>query len=214
MTVLSDGERVHLVDRKSRQYALTLKAGDTFQLSGETLAHDDLIGKPDGTLVTLSRGRRMLALRPTLSEYVLKMPRGAQVLYPKDLGVILQWADVYPGARVFEAGTGSGALTMALLRAVGSRGLVVTYEAREDFARMAMTNIERYMGPVPNLFPFRRNAYEGISLLDDGLLFDRLVLDLPEPWQLVPHAEQFLRLGGMILTFVPTVPKVVQTAEA
>ncbi|TLY39458.1 MAG: tRNA (adenine-N1)-methyltransferase, partial [Nitrospirae bacterium] len=89
MTVLSNGDRVHLVDRKGRQYALTLKAGDTFQLSGETLAHDDLIGKPDGTLVTLSRGRRMLALRPTLSEYVLKMPRGAQVLYPKDLGVIL-----------------------------------------------------------------------------------------------------------------------------
>ena len=106
MTVLSDGDRVHLVDRKGRQYALTLKAGDTFQFSGETLAHDDLIGRPDGTLVTLSRGRRMLALRPTLSEYVLKMPRGAQVLYPKDLGVILQWADIYPGARVFEARTG------------------------------------------------------------------------------------------------------------
>src|SRR5216683_4745015 len=203
MTVLSDGERVHLVDRKSRQYALTLKAGDTFQLSGETLAHDDLIGKPDGTLVTLSRGRRMLALRPTLSEYVLKMPRGAQVLYPKDLGVILQWADVYPGARVFEAGTGSGALTMALLRAVGPRGLVVTYEAREDFARAAMTNIERYMGAVPNLIPLRRNAYEGITLLDDGLPFDRLVLDLPEPWQVVPHAAQVLRSGGMYLSFVP-----------
>ena len=108
MTVFKDGERVHLVDRKNRQYALTLKAGETFQLSGETIAHDDLIGQPDGSLVTLSRGRCMLALRPTLSEYVLKMPRGAQVLYPKDLGVIVQWGDIYPGARVFEAGTGSG----------------------------------------------------------------------------------------------------------
>src|SRR2546422_292858 len=147
MTVLSDGDRVHLVDRKGRQYALTLKAGDTFQLSGETLAHDDLIGKPDGTLVTLSHGRRMLAIRPTLSEYVLKMPRGAQVLYPKDLGVILQWADIYPGSRVFEAGTGSGALTMALLRAVGDRGHVISYESREDFARTAMKNIDRYLVP-------------------------------------------------------------------
>jgi tRNA (adenine57-N1/adenine58-N1)-methyltransferase len=142
------------------------------------------------------------------------MPRGAQVLYPKDLALIPMWADVYPGARVFEAGTGSGALTMALLRAVGPRGLVVTYEAREDFARAAMTNIERYMGAVPNLIPLRRNAYEGITLLDDGLPFDRLVLDLPEPWQVVPHAAQVLRSGGMYLSFVPTIPQVVQTAEA
>jgi tRNA (adenine57-N1/adenine58-N1)-methyltransferase len=135
-------------------------------------------------------------------------------LYPKDLALIPMWADVYPGARVFEAGTGSGALTMALLRAVGPRGLVVTYEARDDFARTAMMNIERYMGPVPNLIPLCRNVYEGISLLDDGLPFDRLVLDLPEPWQVVPHAAQVLRSGGMYLSFVPTVPQVVQTVEA
>jgi tRNA (adenine57-N1/adenine58-N1)-methyltransferase catalytic subunit len=92
--------------------------------------------------------------------------------------------------------------------------LVVTYEAREDFARTAMTNIERYMGPVPNLIPLRRNVYEGISILDDGLPFDRLILDLPEPWQVVPHAAQALRSGGMYLSFVPTVPQVVQTVEA
>jgi tRNA (adenine57-N1/adenine58-N1)-methyltransferase len=97
---------------------------------------------------------------------------------------------------------------------VDPRGLVVTYEAREDFARTAMTNIERYMGPVPNLIPLRRNAYEGISLLDDSLPFDRLVLDLPEPWQVVPHAAQVLRSGGMYVSFVPTVPQVVQTVEA
>jgi tRNA (adenine57-N1/adenine58-N1)-methyltransferase catalytic subunit len=136
------------------------------------------------------------------------------VLYPKDLALIPMWADVYPGARVFEAGTGSGALTMALLRAVGPRGLVVTYEAREDFARTALMNIERYMGPVPNLFPLRRNAYEGISLPEDRLPFDRLILDLPEPWRVVPHAAEVLRSGGMYLSFVPTVPQVVQTVEA
>ncbi len=214
MSHFQSGERIHLVDKKGRQYALTLKAGDLYQLSGHKIAHDDIIGRPDGSLVTLSGDKTMLALKPTFGDYVLKMPRGAQVLYPKDLALIPMWADVYPGARVFEAGTGSGALTMALLRAVGPRGLVVTYEAREDFARTAMMNIERYMGPVPNLIPLRRNAYEGISLLDDGLPFDRLVLDLPEPWQVVPHAAQILRTGGIYLSFVPTVPQVVQTVEA
>src|SRR5207245_10432973 len=116
--VRSDGDRVRPVERKRRHYTLTLNARATFQLSREMRAHDDLLGKPDGTLVTLSGGRRMLALRPTLSQYVLKMPRGAQVLYPKDLGVILQWAVIYPGARVFEDGTRTGALTMVLLRSV------------------------------------------------------------------------------------------------
>ncbi len=214
MAQFQSGERIHLVDKKGRQYALTLKAGDRYQLSGHKIDHDDLIGKPDGSLVTLSGNKTMLALKPTFGDYVLKMPRGAQVLYPKDLALIPMWADVYPGARVFEAGTGSGALTMALLRAVGPRGLVVTYEAREDFAKTAMTNIERYMGPMTNLIPLRRNVYEGISLLDDGLPFDRLVLDLPEPWQVVPHAAQALRSGGIYLSFVPTVPQVVQTVEA
>jgi tRNA (adenine57-N1/adenine58-N1)-methyltransferase len=156
----------------------------------------------------------MVALRPTLGDYVLKMPRGAQVLYPKDLALIPMWADVYPGARVFEAGTGSGALTMALLRAVGPKGLVVTYEAREDFSRTARLNIERYMGAVPNLIALRNNAYEGIQLLEDGVLFDRLVLDLPEPWQVVPHAAGALRSGGIYLSFVPTVPQVQQTVAA
>lgn len=214
MSHLQNGERIHLVDKKGRHYALTLKAGDLYQISGHKIAHDELIGKPDGSLVTLSGDKIMLALRPTFGEYVLKMPRGAQVLYPKDLALIPMWADVYPGARVFEAGTGSGALTMALLRAVGPRGQVVTYEAREDFARTAMTNIERYMGAVPNLVSLRKNAYEGIDLLDDGVPFDRLVLDLPEPWQVVPHAARALRSGGVYLSFVPTVPQVQQTVEA
>jgi tRNA (adenine57-N1/adenine58-N1)-methyltransferase catalytic subunit len=214
MSHFSSGERIHLVDKKKRQYALTLKAGETYQFSGQTIAHDALIGRPDGSLVILSGGKKMLALRPTFGEYVLKMPRGAQVLYPKDLALIPMWADVYPGARVFEAGTGSGALTMALLRAVGTRGLVVTYEMREDFSRTALTNIERYLGTPSNLIPLRRNAYEGIALLEDGLPFDRVVLDLPEPWQVIPHAANALRSGGIYLSFVPTVPQVIQTVEA
>jgi len=214
MRRLQNGERIHLVDHKGRQYALTLKAGDRFQLSGEAIAHDDLIGKADGSLVTLSRGKRVVALLPTLGEYVLKMPRGAQVIYPKDLAMITIWADIYPGARVFEAGTGSGALTMALLRAVGERGEVISYEAREDFARTAMKNIERYVGPVPNFTMRKQDAYEGIQTDTDKRLFDRIVLDLPEPWRVVPHAVQALRSGGVYLSYVPTVPQAQQTVEA
>jgi tRNA (adenine57-N1/adenine58-N1)-methyltransferase len=212
MRRLQDGERIHLVDKKGRQYALTLKAGETFQYSGQTIPHDELIGKADGSVVTLSRGKRMLALRPTLGEYVLKMPRGAQVIYPKDLAMVTIWADLYPGARVFEAGTGSGALTMALLRAVGDRGAVISYEAREDFARTATKNIERYLGTVPNLTIRRRDAYEGIEDSDGG--FDRVVLDLPEPWRVIPHAVTALRSGGLYLSYVPTVPQIMQTVEA
>lgn len=209
-----NGERVHLVDKHGRQYALTLKAGETYQHSGDTVAHDALIGQPDGSLVTLSRGKRMLALRPTFGDYVLKMPRGAQVLYPKDLALIAMWADIYPGARVFEAGTGSGALTMMLLRAVGERGTVVTYEAREDFARTAVKNIERYLGSVSTLTSRRADIYEGLLPEDKDLPFDRLVLDLPEPWRVVPHAVEALRSGGIYLSFVPTVPQVMQTVDA
>ena len=216
MRRLQNGERIHLVDKKGRQYALTLKAGEIFQYSGETISHDALIGQPDGALITLSRGKRMIALLPTLGEYVLKMPRGAQVIYPKDLAIMTMWADVYPGARVFEAGTGSGALTMALLRAVGERGAVISYEAREDFARTAMKNIERYLGPVANLTLLRRDAYEGIEpgtgSAEDP--FDRVVLDLPEPWRVVPHAVHALRSGGVHLSYVPTIPQAMQTVEA
>ena len=216
MPTFQPGQRVHLVDKKGRQYALTLKAGDRFQYSGETIPHDDLIGQPDGTMVRLSGGKTMMALMPTLAEYTLKMPRGAQVLYPKDIAMILMWADVYPGASVFEAGVGSAALTLGLLRAVGDRGRVVSYERREDFARTAIKNIERFLGPVANFHLVQRDAHEGIGWDVDGTphVFDRVILDLPEPWNVVPHVPAVLRTGGIYLSFVPTVPQVVQTVEA
>ena len=215
MKYLQAGDRIHLVDKKDRHYALTLKAGDVFQISGEKILHDELIGKPDGTMVQLSTGKPMLAIYPTLAEYSVKMPRGAQVIYPKDLAMITIWADIYPGARVLEAGVGSGSLTMALLRAVGERGKVVSYEVREDFARTASKNIERYMGAVPHFSLRQENLFQGIHQddLNEGL-FDRVVLDLSEPWQVVPHAAKGLRCGGLYLSFVPTIPQVMQTVNA
>jgi len=216
MKTFQSGERIHLIDKKERSYAVTLKAGEIFQHSGDRIPHDDIIGKPDGSVVQFSNGKSMMAVHPTLAEYTLKMPRGAQVIYPKDLAVILMWADIYPGSRVFEAGVGSGALTMALLRAVGDRGCVVSYELREDFASTATKNIERFMGKAPNHFLQIRNAYEGIEI-GEGIsnwMYDRVVLDLPEPWRVVPHAARALRSGGLYLSYVPTVPQVIQTVQA
>ncbi len=210
MRLFEPGEQIHLVNRKGRRYAVVLRRGGVFQFSGEKLAHDDLIGQPEGISVRTSRGTHFIALRPTLAEYVLKMPRGAQVIYPKDLGVILLWADIYPGAKVLEAGIGSGALTMALLRSVGEKGTVISYEIREDFAKRAQENIAQYLGPVSNLVVRLKNIYEGI---EDGPV-DRLVLDLPEPWQVVPHAVTALRPGGIFLCLLPTVPQVEKVVAA
>lgn len=215
MKSFQSGDRLHLVDKKGRAYALTLKAGEVFQHSGEMILHDALIGQSDGTVVQLSGGKLMVALYPTLAEYTLKMPRGAQVLYPKDLAMITMWADIFPGARVFEAGVGSGALTIALLRAVGDHGQVVSFEVREDFAKTALKNINRYLGTVPNFSLHQRDVYEGIlDVTDHEPEFDRVVLDLPEPWRVIDHAAKALRLGGIYLSFVPTIPQVTQTVES
>ena len=215
MKILQTGDRIHLVDKKDRHYALTLKDGEVFQLSGERIAHNELIGKSDGTMVQLSTGKVMLAIYPTLAEYSVKMPRGAQVIYPKDLAMITIWGDIYPGARVLEAGVGSGSLTMALLRAVGAQGQVVSYEIRNEFAKTATKNIERYMGTVSNFTLREEDIFQGIKEEDlRAGLFDRVVLDLSEPWQVVPHAALGLRCGGIYLSFVPTIPQVMQTVNA
>lgn len=210
MRPFEPGERIHLVNRKERHYPVVLHRGGVFQFSGETLSHDDLIGKLEGIQVQTSRGTRFIALRPTLAEYVLKMPRGAQVIYPKDLGMILLWADVYPGATVLEAGLGSGALTLALLRAVGEKGRVISYEIREDFTQRALQNIQQFLGRPANLIVHQKDIYQGI---EEGPV-DRLILDLPEPWQVVPHAEKVIRPGGIFLCLLPTVPQVEQVVAA
>jgi tRNA (adenine57-N1/adenine58-N1)-methyltransferase len=144
-----------------------------------------------------------------LADYVLKMPRGAQVIYPKDLGPILILADIFPGARVLESGVGSGALTMALLRAVGEHGSVVGYELRDDFADRARRNIEGFLGAELPLQIEVRDTYQGIDEQD----LDRVVLDLPEPWQVVKHAEAALRPGGILLAYLPTIGQVARLRE-
>jgi tRNA (adenine57-N1/adenine58-N1)-methyltransferase catalytic subunit len=196
------GERVLLVDAKARRYLLTLVEGATFSTHAGSLPHDALIGQEEGVLLRTTHGARLRAVRPTLSDYILKMPRGAQVVYPKDIGPILVLADVFPGARVLEAGVGSGALSMALLRAVGAGGAVLGYEIREDFAAKARRNVESFLGPGQPYTVEIRDVYEGI---DSPEPLDRIVLDLPEPWRVVKHAEAALRPGGILLSYLPTV---------
>jgi tRNA (adenine57-N1/adenine58-N1)-methyltransferase len=209
---LRPDEPVLLIDRRRRRYMIQLRPGGTSDLRGGKVSHDTLLGREDGGTVISTRGERFLVLRPTLAEFVLEMPRGAQVIYPKDLGAILIGADIFPGAQVLEAGTGSGALTMALLRAVGSGGRVVSYEVRDEFARVAERNIRRFLGAPDALVLRRHDIYAGI-LHEDGPL-DRILLDVPEPWRVVGHAVEALVPGGIFFSYVPTVPQVVQTTEA
>jgi tRNA (adenine57-N1/adenine58-N1)-methyltransferase catalytic subunit len=197
---LRAGERVILVDAKKRQYLITLADEAEFHSHSGVLPHVLLIGQEEGTAVRSTGGGKYLAIRPTLSEFVLKMPRGAQVIYPKDLGPILMMADIFPGARVLESGVGSGALSMTMLR-MGAD--IVGYELREDFARKAQKNVQSFLGDhVMDRYRVEvRNAYDGID--ETGL--DRIVLDLPEPWNVVPHAVTSLRSGGIILAYLPTI---------
>jgi tRNA (adenine57-N1/adenine58-N1)-methyltransferase catalytic subunit len=209
---LRDGEPVLLIDRRRRRYMITLRGGGTSDLRGGKVSHDDLVGRDEGGTIRSTRGERFLVVRPTMAEFILEMPRGAQVVYPKDLGAIVIGADLFPGARVLEAGTGSGALTMTLVRAVGPGGRVVSYEIREEFARTAERNLQRFLGPTESLVLKRHDIYEGVAAED--LPLDRIILDVPEPWRVVPHASQALSPGGIFLAYVPTVPQAVEATEA
>ena len=200
---LQPGERVLLFDSKGRRYLVTLAEGGEFHTHSGPVPHAELIGAEEGTTVRSSRGARYVVVRPTLAEVVLKMPRGAQVIYPKDLGPILMMADVFPGARVFESGLGSGALSMTLLRA----GAEITgYELRPDFAARARANVAGFLGPaaLDRYHISVRDAYDGMD--EQG--FDRMVLDLPEPWRLVKPAEEALRPGGILVSYLPTIGQV------
>jgi tRNA (adenine57-N1/adenine58-N1)-methyltransferase len=207
---LQDGEQVLVIDQRGKRHLLFLRKSETFHSDRGWIAHDAIIGQPEGSWVRSSMGLRYLALRPTLAEFVLEMPRGAQVIYPKDLAMILFWADIYPGSRVLEAGMGSGALTLALLRAVGPDGRVITYEQRDEFARRALANIHMRMGEVTTLTVRLGPVEDGLA---DEAPVDRVLLDLPEPWKLADAVARVLRPGGIFLSYVPTIIQSHQTSE-
>jgi tRNA (adenine57-N1/adenine58-N1)-methyltransferase len=209
MLKIKEGELVHLIDKKDKRYQILLKAGSSFFFSRGTISHDNIIGLDEGSVIKSSLGENLVVVRPTLAEYISKMRKGPQIIYPKDIAAILMFADIFPGAKVLEAGTGSGALTMALLRAVGKDGKVVSYERRKDFSEIAQKNIETFFGRVGSagregsgtLILKDKDVYEGIEEKEQ----DRILLDLSEPWRVLKHVEESLRNGGILLCYNPTV---------
>jgi len=203
------GDRVQLTDPKGRMHTIVLVPGKEFHTHRGALAHDALIGAPDGSVVSSSGGTAYLALRPLLADYVLGMPRGAQVIYPKDAAQIVAMGDVFPGARVLEAGAGSGALSCWLLRAVGPTGSVTSYELREDFAEIARRNVTAFFGSEPAAWRLR--VGDVADCAEDG--FDRIILDMLAPWEVLGLASRALVPGGVLVGYVATTPQLSELVE-
>lgn len=207
---LRAGDAVLFIDSKEREYLRVLRPGARVHIRGGTMQADHLIGLEEGRTVYNTAKEGFLMLRPSFAQLIPNLPRRAQVIYPKDIGPILLWGDIYPGATVVEIGAGPGALSMALLRAVGPEGRVISYEARPDFAAMAQANVQQFHGAAPNWTVKLADALEGIEERD----VDRMTLDIAEPWHLLPAAAAALRCGGLIVGYVPTVMQVKQLVDA
>jgi tRNA (adenine57-N1/adenine58-N1)-methyltransferase len=209
--VFTTGEKALLLDSKKRRYLIDLVDGGEFHSHNGFVAHSDVVGQREGAVVRSTKGSDYTVLRPTLEDFVVEMPRGAQVIYPKDLAPICMLADIGPGVRVFETGIGSGALSMTMLRYGAD---IVGYEIREDFANRAKKNVESFLGAaaLARYDVHIADSYEGI---DPALgMFDRVVLDLPEPWNVVPNAEAVLQPGGLLVAYTPSITQAVQVREA
>jgi tRNA (adenine57-N1/adenine58-N1)-methyltransferase len=200
-----------LLDPDGKRYLVRLNEQDSLHHNKGAVRHADVIGHPEGTLVRSTLGRLFAAVRPRLMDYVLTMPRKSGIVYPKDAAQLITWADIAPGHRVLESGVGSGALTLALLRAVGERGQVVGYEQRADFIELALGNVHTFGGEqAGNLLLREHDIYSGIIDTD----FDRVVLDLAEPWQVLPHLPGALRSGGWVAAYNPSIIQASQFVEA
>lgn len=203
------GERVVLIDVKRRRYLVELESGGEFHTHAGFVRHDELIGLVPGGEVRSTKQASYIALRPTLEEFVLEMPRGAQVIYPKDLGAICMLADIGPGMSVLESGVGSGALSMAMLRCGAN---VSGFEIREDFANRARKNVSSFLGQEA-LDRYRLSIADIYDGVDGTQRFDRVVLDLPEPWRVTPHAERLLVPGGIIAAYTPSITQASQMRD-
>ena len=206
----AEGERVQITDPKGRSHTVTLTTGKQFHTHRGAIEHDDLIGRPEGSVVLSSSGTPYLALRPLLSDFVLSMPRGAAVVYPKDAAQIVGLGDIYPGARVLEAGAGSGALTCSLIRAVGPTGRVVSYELRADHAEVARHNVETFFGAIPATWTLRVADFAEHPI-DEAA--DRVILDMLTPWEVLPTASAALRPGGVLVGYVATATQLSRLVE-
>lgn len=205
------GDRIQLTDPKGKLYSFTITPGKEWHTHKGWIVHDDLVGLPEGSVVSTSAGLKFTAFVPLLADYVLSMPRGATIVYPKDAAMIIGVADVYPGARVLEAGVGSGALSLSILRAVGEDGLLHSFERREDFAEIAKKNVGEYFGSLPDNWSL---VVGSVQDHEDSLFYDRVILDMLAPWECVEMAAKALRPGGVFLAYVATTTQLSATAEA
>jgi tRNA (adenine57-N1/adenine58-N1)-methyltransferase catalytic subunit len=206
------GDRVQLTDAKGRHYTMLLSPGGEFHTHRGAIAHDAVIGLPEGSIVKSTNGDPFLVLRPLLVDYVMSMPRGAQLIYPKDAAQIVVEGDIFPGARVLEAGAGSGALTCSLLRAVGPHGRVISYEVRADHADHARRNVETFYGCVPDNWQLILTDVVDADLADGSV--DRVVLDMLAPWEVLDTVARVLVAGGVLIVYVATVTQLSKTVEA
>jgi tRNA (adenine57-N1/adenine58-N1)-methyltransferase catalytic subunit len=206
------GDRVQLTDAKGRHYTMLLSPGGEFHTHRGAIAHDTVIGLPEGSVVKSTNGDPFLVLRPLLVDYVMSMPRGAQLIYPKDAAQIVLEGDIFPGARVLEAGAGSGALTCSLLRAVGPHGRVVSYEVRDDHAEHARRNVETFSGGAPDNWQLVISDVADADLADGSV--DRVVLDMLAPWEVLDAVARVLVAGGVLIVYLATVTQLSKTVEA
>ena len=204
------GEPVQLTDPKGRTHLITLRAGASFHTHRGMLSHDDIIGGPDGNVVRSLGGTPYVVFRPLLADFTLAMKRGAAVVYPKDAAQIVAFADVFPGARVLEAGAGSGALSCWLLRAVGEQGTLVSFERRPDFAEIARKNVEQFFGGAVPAWQLVNGEFSPEGLAD----FDRVILDMLAPWELADAVASVLAPGGLACCYVATTTQLSRTVEA
>ena len=207
----ASGDRVQLTDPKGKLYSFTITPGKEWHTHKGWITHDDLIGMPEGSVVSTTAGLKFTAFKPLLADYVLTMPRGATIVYPKDAAMIIGLADIYPGARVLEAGVGSGALTISLLRATGEKGYVHSVERRADFAENALSNVENYFEGAKENWKLSVGDLQDQSFESE---FDRVILDMLAPWECVDIAARALRPGGVFMSYVATTTQLSATAEA
>jgi tRNA (adenine57-N1/adenine58-N1)-methyltransferase len=207
----SAGDRVQLTDPKGKLYSFTIVPGKEWHTHKGWISHDDLIGMPEGSVVSTTAGLKFTAFKPLLADYVLTMPRGATIVYPKDAAMIVGLADIYPGARVLEAGVGSGALTISLLRAAGDKGYVHSVERRTDFAENARSNVDAYFEGAPSNWKLDVGDLQDQDFDSE---FDRVILDMLAPWECVDIAARALRPGGVFMSYVATTTQLSATAEA
>ena len=205
------GDRIQLTDPKGKLYSFTITPGKEWHTHKGWIVHDELIGLPEGSVVSTTAGLKFTAFIPLLSDYVLSMPRGATIVYPKDAAMIVGVADIYPGSHVLEAGVGSGALSLSLLRAVGPDGSLDSFERRDDFAEIARANVANYFGSLPSQWSLTVGSVQDIAT---EKVYDRVVLDMLAPWECVDMAARVLRPGGVFLAYVATTTQLSATAEA